>query len=132
MRWFKAALAMFLVAVAVAALAWRLLSGRIEESARRYVENLSMHVSTFFDWWLDRSEWIPNTSNLIENRFSQVKNRIKRIGKRWSDDGLQKWLMVVIQKIFTPENWTHLWDQFLDINKPLVLDKISISYVWLL
>ena len=100
--------------------------------SRRYVENLSMHVSTFFDWWLDRSEWIPNTSNLIENRFSQVKNRIKRIGKRWSDDGLQKWLMVVIQKIFTPENWTRLWDQFLDINKPLVLDKISVSYVWLL
>jgi hypothetical protein len=99
--------------------------------SRLYIENLSKHVSTFFDWWLERSGWIPNTSNLIENRFSQVKNRIKRIGKRWSDNGLQKWLMVVIQKIFTPENWTQLWDQFLEINKPLVLEKINVSYSWL-
>jgi hypothetical protein len=99
--------------------------------SRLYIENLSKHVSIFFDWWLERSEWIPNTSNLIENRFSQIKNRIKRIGKRWSDNGLQKWLMVVIQKIFTPENWTHLWNQFLDINKPLELVKVNASYCWL-
>jgi hypothetical protein len=99
--------------------------------SRLYIENLSKHVSTFFDWWLDRSEWIPNTSNLIENRFSQVKNRIKRIGKRWSDTGLQKWLMVVIQKIFTPENWSQLWEHFLEINKPVELVKIKTSYSWL-
>ena len=99
--------------------------------SKLYVENLSNHVRTFFDWWLDRSEWIPNTSNLIENRFSQIKNRIKRIGKRWSDHGLEKWLMVVMQKIFTPDNWTQLWHQFLEMNKPVVLDKINVSYRWL-
>ena len=99
--------------------------------SRLYIENLSNHVSTFFDFWLERSGWIPNTSNLIENRFSQVKNRIKRIGKRWSDKGLQKWLMVVIQKIFNPENWTHLWNQFLEINEPLYLVSIKVSYNWL-
>lgn len=99
--------------------------------SRLYIENLSKHVSTFFNWWLERSEWIPNTSNLIENRFSQVKNRIKRIGKRWSDKGLQKWLMVVIQKIFTPENWSQLWKLFLEINKPLELVTINVSYNWL-
>jgi len=99
--------------------------------SRLYVENLSKHVNVFFDWWLERSEWIPNTSNLIENRFSQVKNRIKRIGKRWSDKGLQSWLMVVIQKIFTPENWTRLWEQFLEINRPLELVSIKVSYKWL-
>ena len=99
--------------------------------SRLYIEHLSKHASTFFNWWLERSEWIPNTSNLIENRFSQVKNRIKRIGKRWSDHGLQKWLMVVIQKIFTPENWSQLWDQFLEINKPLELVNMKVSYNWL-
>ena len=98
--------------------------------SRIYIQNLKNHVSTFFDWWLERSEWIPNTSNLIENRFSQIKNRIKRIGRRWSDNGLQKWLMVVIQKIFTPENWTQIWDQFLQINKPIVLERICASYRW--
>ena len=63
--------------------------------------------------------------------FSQVKNRIKRIGKRWSDNGLQRWLMVVIQKIFTPENWSQLWVQYLEINKSLKLVTINVSYNWL-
>jgi len=99
--------------------------------SRQYIQNLSKHVSTFFDFWLERSDWIPNTSNLIENRFSQVKNRIKRIGKRWSDHGLQKWLMVVIQKIFTPENWSELWNQFLEINKMIELVNINVSHNWL-
>jgi hypothetical protein len=99
--------------------------------SKNYIENLAKHASTFFDWWLERSVWIPNTSNLIENRFSQIKNRIKRIGKRWSDQGLQKWLMVVIQKIFTPENWDQLWNQFLEIIKPVELIKINVSYKWI-
>ena len=99
--------------------------------SRLYLENLSKRISTFFDWWLQRAEWIPNTSNLIENRFSQVKNRIKRIGKRWSDKGLQRWLMVVLQKIFTPESWNQLWEQFLEINKPVELVSINVSYNWL-
>jgi len=48
--------------------------------ARAYIQNLSKSISTFFQWWLEKNEWIPFTSNIIENRFSQIKNRIKRIG----------------------------------------------------
>lgn len=99
--------------------------------ARAYVQNLAGSVSLFFYWWLENNEWIPTTSNLIENRFSMVKNRIKRIGKRWSDKGLLRWLMVVIQKIFTPENWNSLWNQFLDINRPLEFMNLNIKYSWL-
>jgi hypothetical protein len=100
--------------------------------ARTYVQNLAGVVTTFFQWWLDHNEWIPFTTNLIENRFSQVKNRIKRIGRRWSDKGLLKWLMVVIEKIFYPENWDDLWKQYLQINQPLHLVNMSISYRWCL
>jgi len=98
--------------------------------ARTYVQNLSGFVTTFFKWWLDKNEWIPFTTNLIENRFSQVKNRIKRIGRRWSDKGLLKWLMVVIEKIFYPDNWNDLWKQYLQINQPLHLVNMRISYRW--
>ena len=98
--------------------------------ARTYIQNLAGTVTTFFKWWLDHDEWIPFSTNLIENRFSQVKNRIKRIGRRWSDQGLLKWLMVVIQKIFYPNNWADLWKQYLKINQPLHLVNICISYQW--
>lgn len=99
--------------------------------ARAYIQNLSKSVSTFFHWWLEKNEWIPFTSNIIENRFSQIKNRIRRIGRRWSDQGLLRWLMVVIKKIFTPLDWDFLWKQFLEINKPISLISMNVSYRWI-
>ena len=108
----------------------RMLNPKKYPKARVYIQNLSKHVTVFFEWWLERNESIPFTSNIIENRFSQVKNRIKKIGKRWSDTGLEKWLMVAIQKIFTPENWDQLWKRFLDINRPLELVNVTVSYRW--
>ena len=99
--------------------------------ARTYIQNLSKSVSTFFNWWLKTGEWIPFTSNIIENRFSQVKNRIKRIGRRWSDTGLLKWLMVAVKKLFTPYDWEHLWGQFLNLNRPMILTYMKIEYQWI-
>jgi hypothetical protein len=98
--------------------------------SRAYIQNLSDNITVFFSWWLEKNEWIPFTSNLIENRFSQVKNRIKRIGRRWSDTGLEKWLMVTIKKIFYPNAWGQLWKQFLNINKLIQLIDIKVAYEW--
>jgi len=95
-----------------------------------YLKNLSNTVSLFLDWWLEKGEWIPFTSNIIENRFSQIKNRIKRIGRRWSDEGLVKWLLVVVKKLFTPDDWGLLWKQFLNLNQPITLSYLKVSYVW--
>jgi hypothetical protein len=108
----------------------RMLDPKKYPKARIYIQNLSKSVSTFFNWWLEKDEWIPFTSNIIENRFSQVKNRIKKIGRRWSGKGLLKWLMVVVKKIFTPFDWGYLWKQFLEINQPMFLHYIKISYRW--
>ncbi|MCJ7698287.1 MAG: hypothetical protein MUO73_08180 [Thermoplasmata archaeon] len=77
--------------------------------AKTYITNLSQSVTTFLDWWLKKGEWIPFTTNRIENHFSQVKNRIKRIGRRWSDVGLLKWCMVVVRKMFYPSDWALFW-----------------------
>lgn len=93
-----------------------------------YLKNLSNNISLFLDWWLEKGEWIPCTSNLIENRFSQVKNRIKRIGRKWSDEGLVKWLLVVVKKLFAPDDWDLLWKQFLNLNQPISLTYLKVSY----
>src|SRR4030042_1688796 len=99
--------------------------------ARSYISNISKSVITFLEWWLKNDEWIPFSTNRIENHFSQVKNRIKRIGRRWSDSGLLKWCMVMIQKIFYPSDWDSFWKQYLKINKPLSVVEQNVAYQWL-
>lgn len=53
--------------------------------ARAYIKNLSKDVTTFFDFWFENDVWIPLTTNAIESAFSQVKNRIWAVGRRWSE-----------------------------------------------
>ncbi|RPJ12397.1 MAG: hypothetical protein EHM37_09160 [Deltaproteobacteria bacterium] len=74
--------------------------------ARVYIENLIKPVSTFFAWWLQKGEALPLTSNAIESAFSRVCNRVKRVGRRWSDRGLLNWLTVSFYKIFKPDLWS--------------------------
>jgi hypothetical protein len=99
--------------------------------ARTYISNLSQSVTTFLDYWLKNGEWIPFTTNRIENHFSQVKNRIKRIGRRWSDEGLLKWCMVVVLKIFYPNDWGMFWNQYLKINHTVSVVEQYVTFQWL-
>lgn len=99
--------------------------------ARTYIENFSRNVSTFFDWWLATGEWIPLTTNALENDFSQVNNRIKVIGKRWSEKGLLNWLKVAMNKIFFPEMWSELWKKYLNLTPLPEINLINVSYSWI-
>lgn len=96
---------------------------------RSYIENLMEPVTTFLKHWLEKGEIIPLTTNAIENAFSQVNNRIKRVGKRWSEPGLLNWLKVTFYKIFKPELWTQLWNRGKDIAK-IKLISLQISWHW--
>ncbi len=69
----------------------------------------SAPVTTFLSWLLNKGEVIPLNTNAIETPFSQVCNRIKKVGKRWSEKGLLNWLKVAFYKIFEPERWSSLW-----------------------
>jgi hypothetical protein len=98
--------------------------------ARTYIENLVKPVTTFFGWWLHHGEALPLTTNAIESSFSQICNRVKRIGRRWSDRGLLNWLTVSFYKIFKPELWSLQWK-----NAPHKLAKIRLlsvtaTYQW--
>ena len=98
--------------------------------ARAYIQNLMHPVSTFLSRWLQQGEVIPLTTNAIESAFSQVCNRIKRVGRRWSEHGLLNWLKITFYKIFKPDQWNLIWFD----NKPL-LPKINLldlqaSYSW--
>ncbi len=98
--------------------------------ARRYIEDLSFRVTTFFRWWLEKGEWLPLNTNAIESAFSRVKNRIRFISKRWSDHGLINWLKVWISKVFFPSRWQELWDQYLKINPAIEMKLIKVEYRW--
>jgi hypothetical protein len=96
---------------------------------RTYIANLMAPVTTFLTHWLENGEVIPLTTNAIENAFSQVSNRIKRVGRRWSESGLLNWLKVTFYKIFKPELWTTLWNGARDIPK-IKLISLQISWHW--
>jgi hypothetical protein len=96
---------------------------------RAYVENLMEPVTTFLKHWLANGEVIPLTTNAIENAFSQVNNRIKRVGRRWSEAGLLNWLKVTFYKIFKPELWTKLWSSEKDLIK-IKLISLQTSWHW--
>lgn len=96
---------------------------------RTYIENLIEPVTTFLHWWLEKGELIPFTTNAIENAFSRVNNRIKRVGRRWSEKGLLNWLKVTFYKIFKPELWTTLWNTERDFTR-IKLISLEISWRW--
>jgi hypothetical protein len=96
---------------------------------RTYIENLMEPVTTFLKHWLENGEVMPLTTNAIESAFSQVNNRIKRVGKRWSEAGLLNWLKVTFYKIFKPELWTKLWNSERDFPK-IKLISLQISWHW--
>lgn len=98
--------------------------------ARSYLLNLKEDLFTFFDIWLEKGEWIPLTTNALENGFSQVKNRIWSIGKRWTEKGLMNWLRVSLQKIFRPQLWAELWDSYLKTNPAFQLTSMEVAYQW--
>ncbi len=99
--------------------------------ARTYIENFSKNVLVVFDYWLEGKGWIPLTTNAIESAFSRIVNRIKRVGRRWSEDGLMNWLMLAFRKIYQPQLWDKLWEQYIEIHKGLILNKIKVSYAWI-
>jgi hypothetical protein len=99
-------------------------------TARAYVENLAKPVTTFLRWWLQKGEALPLTTNAIESHFSRVCNRIKRIGRRWSERGLLNWLTVCFYKIFKPELWRLRWE---NVPRKLVkirLRSVEATYQW--
>jgi hypothetical protein len=69
---------------------------------RAYIENLVKPVTTFLSWWLKKEQILPLTTNALETAFSQVKNRIKRVVRRWSEQGLLQWVKLTFYKVFQP------------------------------
>jgi len=98
---------------------------------RTYLENFAAQALVFFDYWLDHQVWLPITTNALESAFSRFVNRIKRIGRRWSEDGLINWLRLAFRKILQPEMWAALWNQYLRHHRHLQLISLRIKYRWI-
>lgn len=98
--------------------------------ARTYIQNLIEPVTTFLNWWLNRGEVIPLNTNAIESAFSQVSNRIKRVGRRWSEKGLLNWLKVTFYKIFKRNLWAQVWGKDEREFPRIRLISLQASYAW--
>lgn len=98
--------------------------------ARTYIQNLMEPVTTFLSWRLKKGEVIPLNTNAIESAFSQVCNRIKRVGRRWLEKGLLNWLQVVFYKIFKPQLWNLQWRGNLKRLPKIKLISVQLSYFW--
>jgi len=109
----------------------RILDPLTYPKANAYVSNLAHSVTTFFHYWLQNKTWLPLTTNAIESTFSRITNRIKFIGKRWSEKGLLRWLRLAVNKIFFPDAWDKLWEQFLQINTAPKMFFLKASFAWL-
>jgi len=79
---------------------------------------------------LGKGEVIPLNTNAIESAFSQVCNRIKKVGKRWSENGLLNWLKMTFYKIFRPELWSNIWSEDKAQLSKIQLVSIQASYTW--
>lgn len=97
---------------------------------RTYVQNFARQALVFFDYWLDHRRWLPLTTNAIESAFSRAVNRIKRIGRRWSEAGLLNWLRIAFRKIFEPKLWESLWAQYLGRHHRLRLVSLCVTHEW--
>ena len=99
--------------------------------SRTYIENFYRHSLLFFDYWLEGKGWIPMTTNIVESAFSRIVNRVKRVGRRWSEEGLINWLKIAFRKIFHPALWRKLWREYLRLNKSLTLTMLKVDYQWI-
>lgn len=98
--------------------------------ARVYIQNLMEPVTTFLSWWLKKGEAIPLNTNAIESAFSRVCNRIKRVGRRWSEQGLLHWLKVAFYKIFKSDLWNLQWLGNRKRLPKIKLISMQISFFW--
>lgn len=98
--------------------------------ARGYIQNLMKPVTTFLSWWLKKGEVIPLNTNAIESAFSQVCNRIKRVGRRWSEQGLLHWLKIAFYKIFKSDLWNLQWLGNRKRFPKIKLTSLQISFSW--
>jgi hypothetical protein len=108
-----------------------LLPEETHPKSRHYVSNFMRSGVTALEYWLTHKEWPPLTTNQAEYGFSRVVNRIKRVGRRWSDQGLLNWLTLAIRKIFEPANWSRLWRSYSQFHKGLGLRALNVTYQWI-
>ena len=79
-------------------------------NAATYLSNLAQPFVTCIEHLLDTGKIIHATSNIVEGKISLFKNRIRSIGKRWSEAGLIRWLAIAVRKLLPEFDWNTLWD----------------------
>ena len=95
--------------------------GKGYTTAGTYLQNLAEPFVACLDYYLETGEHIPITSNIIERQIGLFKNRYNRVGKRWSEAGLQRWFAIAIRKLLPQFKWSECWETILGSKSAVML-----------
>ena len=65
--------------------------------AKGFVENAKSQLFTYIDNWLKTGISNPKVTSLVERMMREIKRRIKRMEYKWSNQGAEKNLSVIIR-----------------------------------
>ena len=98
--------------------------------AHSYLKRLGENLFTFLEYFLERGEWIPNVSNMVENVIGRLKLRVKRVGKRWSERGLIALFRAMARRIFGLERWEAFEERLLGQGLRPRLVGLEMKWQW--
>jgi len=98
--------------------------------AHSYLKRLGENLFTFLEYFLEKGEWIPNVSNIVENVIGRIKLRVRRIGKRWSERGLIALFRAMARRIFGIESWETFEERWLGAEIRPKLVALEVKYHW--
>lgn len=100
--------------------------------ARYYVERFVQNAISYLLALLHGEEALPAvTTNAIENVFSQMAVRLKRIGRRWSPRGALNMVRVLLTKALNSEYWQEYLELFTSTPGAVQIECRVLPWRWI-
>ena len=101
--------------------------------ARTYLERYVQPSLSYIRALLNGEEPLPAvTTNQIENLFSQMTVRLKKIGRRWGLTGALNMLRALLAKALRKDHWKEYLELFGGIPGAITIDVEIRSWRWVL
>jgi len=96
--------------------------------AAEYIGNCADQLFSRVELWLEIGFVSPKTTGILERLIGSLGRRIKHIGARWSDIGIERISRLLLKKIYTQAEWERYWRERLGLrgNCSILLRNISL------
>lgn len=107
----------------------RSLQKRGYDQAATYVAQAQGRLFSYVDFWLQTGVISPRTSSYIERLMREIGRRLKRIAFGWSAAGAAKMARIIIRRLYSPEQWSDYWKNFLKLNGHVIVQFRSVKII---